>query len=70
MMETEGIIRRSESAWSSSLRMVRKADSSWRLCGDYHQLNLVTQPDKYPVPNIQDLSSRLHGYKKFLASWT
>jgi hypothetical protein len=28
MKETEGIIRRSESAWSSSLRMVRKADSS------------------------------------------
>jgi hypothetical protein len=41
--------------------MVKKADGSWRPCGDYRRLNLVTRPDKYPVPNIQDLSSRLHG---------
>jgi hypothetical protein len=52
-------------AWSLPLHMVRKADGSWRPCGDYRRLNLVTQPDKYPVPNIQDLSSQLQGCNFF-----
>lgn len=44
---------------------VHKADSSWRPCGDYKQLNLVTVADKYPVPNMQDLSACLHGCEVF-----
>jgi hypothetical protein len=58
-IETEGVIRRSDSAWSSPYHMVRKADGSWRSCCDYHRLDLSTQPDKYLLPNSQDLSSRL-----------
>jgi hypothetical protein len=64
-MEADGIIRRSSSCWASPLHMVRKADGSWRPCGDYRRLNLVTRPDKYPVPNMTDLASRLHGCKVF-----
>ena len=64
-MEKEGIIRRSSSCWASPLHMVRKADGSWRPCGDYRLLNLATTPDKYPVPNMQDLSARLHGATVF-----
>jgi hypothetical protein len=60
-MEQDGIIRRSRSSWASPLHMVRKANGSWRPCGDYRQLNLATVADKYPVPNMQDLSARLHG---------
>jgi hypothetical protein len=41
--------------------MVPKPDGSWRPCGDYSRLNTVTTPDKYPLPNLQDLSSHLHG---------
>jgi hypothetical protein len=37
----------------------------WRPCGDYRRLNLVTRPDKYPVPNMTDLAARLHGCKVF-----
>ncbi len=29
------------------------------------RLNLVTMPDSYPLPNIQDLSARLHGCSIF-----
>ncbi len=29
------------------------------------RLNLATTPDYYPLPNIQDLSSRLHGCSIF-----
>jgi hypothetical protein len=30
---------------------------------DYHQLNLQTVEDKYPLPNIADLAARLDGCK-------
>jgi hypothetical protein len=45
--------------------MVIKPDGTWRPCGDYRRLNLVTTPDSYPLPNIQDLSARLHGCSIF-----
>jgi hypothetical protein len=64
-LEREGIIRRSSSTWSAPLHMVMKPDGTWRPCGDYRRLNLVTTPDSYPLPNIQDLSARLHGCSIF-----
>ncbi len=64
-LEAEGIVRRSSSSWSSPLHMVLKEDGSWKPCGDYRRLNLVTKPDTYPLPNIQDLSALLHGCKIF-----
>jgi cleavage and polyadenylation specificity factor subunit 1 len=45
--------------------MVPKPDGSWHPCGDYRRLNNVTTPDKYPLPNMQDLSTFLHGSKIF-----
>jgi hypothetical protein len=47
------------------LHMVMKPDGTWRPCGDYRCLTLVTTPDSYPLPNIQDLSARLHGCSIF-----
>jgi hypothetical protein len=41
--------------------MVPKPNGSWRPCGDYRRLNSATTPDKYPLPNLQDLSNFLHG---------
>jgi hypothetical protein len=64
-LESAGIIRRSTSPWASPLHMVPKKDGSWRPCGDDRRLNLVTTPDKYPLPNMQDLSSGLHGCTVF-----
>jgi hypothetical protein len=40
--------------------MVPKKDGSWRPCGDYRRSNFVTTSDKYPLPNMQDLSNGLH----------
>jgi len=64
-LERQGIIQRSSSQWSSPLHMVRKADGSWRPCGDYRRLNLQTVPDRYTCPNIGDLTARLAGCKVF-----
>jgi len=64
-MEAEGIVRRSSSAWSSPLHMVRKSDGGWRPCGDFRRLNLITTEDKYPVPNMDDLTARLNGCRIF-----
>jgi hypothetical protein len=44
--------------------MAPKKDGSWRPCGDYC-LNLVTNPDKFPLPNMQNLSNSLHGCNIF-----
>ncbi len=64
-LEAEDIIHHSSSSWSSPLRIVLKEDGSWRPCGDYRRLNLATKPNTYPLPNIQDLSARLHGCRIF-----
>ncbi len=64
-LERQGIVRRSSSNWSSPLHMVKKADGSWRPCGDYRLLNLQTTPDRYTCPNIGDLTSRLRGCTVF-----
>jgi len=63
-----GIIRRSNSPFALALHMVPKSTASgntFRLCGDYHQVNRGTIPDKYPVPNSQTLLYRLGGYGIF-----
>jgi cleavage and polyadenylation specificity factor subunit 1 len=64
-MERQGIFRRSSSCWASPLHMVKKADGSWRPCGDFRRLNLITEPDKYPLPRMDDLAASLSGCRVF-----
>jgi len=64
-LEKAGIVRRSNSPWSSPLHMVPKPDGSWRPCGDYRRLNLATKRDRYPLPSLLDFSANLHGCKFF-----
>lgn len=63
-MLEQGIIRPSESAWSSPIWIVpKKADASgkvkWRLVVDFRKLNEKTIDDKYPIPNINDVLDKL-----------
>ena len=58
-MMNDGIIRRSESEWSSPLHLVPKTNGEFRPCGDYRALNSITKPDRYPLPNMNSFSSRL-----------
>ena len=64
-LEQEGIVRRSDSDWASPLHMVKKSDGSWRPCGDFRRLNLQSDTDCYPLPNMTDITSSLAGATVF-----
>jgi hypothetical protein len=46
-LESAGLVCR-----QNPLHMVPKKDGLWRPCGNYCRSNLVTTPDKYPLPNM------------------
>ena len=59
-MLDQGIIRPSDSAWSSPIWIFpKKSDASgktkWRIVIDFGKVNEKTIDDKYPIPNISDI---------------
>ena len=60
-----GIIRRSNSPYSSPLHIAPKPGGGWRPCGDYRRLNCSTEDDRYPVPRIHDFTANLAGKTVF-----
>ena len=58
-MEKIGVCSKAASPWASPLHMTPKKDGTWRPCGDYRRLNLITEPDHYAMPNISDLTSSI-----------
>ena len=60
-----GVIRESESPFSSPIVVVKKKNGDVRLCIDYRKLNLKTIKDAYALSNLEETFSALTGSKWF-----
>lgn len=61
----DGIIRASNSEYSSPIVLVKKKTGDTRMCVDFRTLNKLTVRDNYPIPLIEDQLDLLHGKKYF-----
>ena len=66
-MRTNGWIRESYLSYLSPIVCVRNKDGSFRLCIDYRKLNAKTIPDSQPIPQMQDILTRIEVYVCVLA---
>ena len=60
-MLDQGVIQPS----SSPIVLVAKKDGSTRFCVDYRKLNMITKPDVFPLPRIDDSLDLLAGTRFF-----
>ena len=66
-MHEKNVIEPSESAYSSPIVLVEKKDKTFRFCIDMITLNRITVFDTEPMPNIEELFSKLSGHTFFLS---
>ena len=66
-LQADGVIRPVEFAeWAAPIVPVLKASGAVRICGDYKvTVNQAVKVDKYPIPKIDDLFTRVAGGQLF-----
>lgn len=69
-MLKQGIIRHSQSSYSAPIWIIPKrldasGQSKFRIVTDFRKLNDITTPDKYPIPNIDEIIDKMGGAKYF-----
>ena len=65
-MTDMGAVRQSKSACSSPMLFVTKGNGrGLRLRIDYRGINKITVPNRYPLPNMDELKERVRGAKWF-----
>ena len=47
--------------WSSALHLQPKSSGGWRPVGDFRNLNIKTETDKYPLPLLRQFTSKIRG---------
>jgi hypothetical protein len=61
----QNVIEPSVSAWSSPLLLVKKKTGEYRVVLDLRRVNQQIEIERFPIPNIQQILSTLHGSKIF-----
>jgi hypothetical protein len=64
-MIDNGLIRPSDSPWTSPVVLVKKKNGKLRFCVDYRKLNAITKKDAYPLPRIDEMLNALSGSQWF-----
>ena len=64
-MLEKGFIHPSKSKICSPLFFVGKKDGKERPVIDYRRLNLITEPDQFPIPLLQEMINRVQKAKLF-----
>ncbi|MGZ5510013.1 MAG: RNase H-like domain-containing protein [Nitrososphaeraceae archaeon] len=61
----QGVLVECEGEWSSPVTVVTKKDETYRICGDFRQLNKITKKDVHPTPYIEEQKTRFLGCNIF-----
>ena len=64
-MLARGLIRPSNSPWSSPIVLAPKKDGDYRFCVDFRCLNAVTRKDAYPMPRVDEIFDKCGGARYF-----
>ena len=62
-----GVIQPSHSRYSLDVLLVPKPGGKWRFCIDYRLINKYTEPDRFPLPRINDLLHAVKTSRHFIA---